>query len=155
MLVIQGGPISCPTKCSEDVETRHGADLGRNTGMVLTVALNYGGRAEIDGRLQPTSSIALRTTTATGQRAGRRRNDLAISVYGWAAGSRSSDSHERGDARQQFSALWQIAYAEIYVTETLGQISTAPSSMKPCSIFKSAKGATAAWRKHAAAFWPE
>ena len=42
--------------------------------------------------------------------------------------------------------LWQIAYAEIYVTETLWPDFAAPSCIAPFWNFKSANAATAAWR---------
>jgi undecaprenyl diphosphate synthase len=87
----------------------------KNTGMVLCLALNYGGRAEIvdavneivaqrkgDGRSGPVTEEELSRHLYT---AGLPDPDLLI---------RSS-----GEMRVSNFLLWQIAYAEILVTETL------------------------------------
>lgn len=82
----------------------------RNTGLRLNLALNYGGRAEIvdavnallrEGRTEVTEDdIAERLYTA-----GLPEPDLLI---------RTS-----GEMRVSNFLLWQIAYAELYVTDTL------------------------------------
>jgi undecaprenyl diphosphate synthase len=87
-----------------------------NTGMVLSVALNYGGRAEIVDACR----AAMRQLNA----AGKSPDDLdeaniAEKLY-------TSDLPEldllvrtSGELRISNFLLWQSAYAEIYVTDTL------------------------------------
>lgn len=89
-------------------------ETAKNTGMVLCVALNYGGRSEIvdavnqilrekkDPERQPITEEELTEKMYT---AGLPDPDLLI---------RTS-----GEMRVSNFLLWQIAYAEIYVTETL------------------------------------
>ena len=81
-----------------------------NTGMVFMVALNYGGRAEI--------------VDAVNQllKAGRDSVDEAeISRHLYTAGLPDPDLLIRtsGEMRVSNFLLWQIAYTEIYVTDTL------------------------------------
>jgi len=96
--------------------SRAGEQTAGNTGMVLTVALNYGGRTEIVDACR----AAVRRLTEEGkpgeelteERIGRElytRNlpDLDLLV-------RTS-----GELRISNFLLWQAAYSEIYVTETL------------------------------------
>jgi undecaprenyl diphosphate synthase len=83
-----------------------------NTGMLFNIALNYGGRAEIVD--------AARRAIAEGIRADdldeRRFGDLL-----YTAGQPDPDLLIRtsGEMRVSNFLLWQIAYAEIWVTETL------------------------------------
>ena len=83
-----------------------------NTGMLFNIALNYGGRAEI-------VDAARRAI-----RAGIRPEDLDEATFGtflYTAGQPDPDLLIRtsGEMRVSNYLLWQIAYAEIYVTETL------------------------------------
>jgi undecaprenyl diphosphate synthase len=83
-----------------------------NTGMLFNIALNYGGRAEIVD--------AARRAIAEGLRAEdldeRRFGDLL-----YTAGQPDPDLLIRtsGEMRVSNFLLWQIAYSEIWVTETL------------------------------------
>src|ERR671913_2426232 len=84
----------------------------RNTGTVLTIALNYGGRAEIVDAVRRAITQGLRpddideaTMTGLLYTSGRPDPDLLI---------RTS-----GEMRVSNFLLWQIAYSEIYVTDTL------------------------------------
>ena len=84
----------------------------RNRGMLFNIALNYGGRAEI--------VEAARKLIA----AGVRPDDLdeaAFSSYLYTAGQPDPDLLIRtsGEMRVSNFLLWQIAYAEIWVTDTL------------------------------------
>jgi len=86
----------------------------QNTGMVLCVAVNYGGRAEI---LDAVNGLLA-------ERDGRGpakllESDLEKHLY--TAGLADPDLLIRtsGEMRLSNFLLWQIAYAEIYVTETL------------------------------------
>ncbi len=83
----------------------------RNTGTVLTIALNYGGRAEIVDAVRRAIADGLAPDDIDEARFGRLLSthdipdpDLLI---------RTS-----GEMRVSNFLLWQIAYSEIYVTET-------------------------------------
>lgn len=87
-----------------------------NTGTVLNVALNYGGRAEI---LQ-----AARRTMRTMIAKGASPDDLTerdLEQNLWTAGSPDVDLLIRtsGEMRISNFLLWQIAYSELYFTPTL------------------------------------
>ncbi len=87
-----------------------------NTGMVLSVALNYGGRAEIVD--------ACRAAVGRLQRAGRTLDELTEDEIGrelYTHGLPELDLLVRtsGEMRISNFLLWQAAYSEIYVTETL------------------------------------
>ncbi len=84
----------------------------RNTGMLFNIALNYGGRAEI--------VEAARRAISTGIAAA----DLDEQQFGsllYTAGQPDPDLLIRtsGEMRVSNFLLWQIAYAEIWVTDTL------------------------------------
>ena len=88
----------------------------RNTGMKLAVALNYGGRAE----LVDAFNAMLDQIRANGLSA-FQADEQAISNHLYTAGLPDPDLLIRtsGEMRVSNFLLWQIAYAEIYVTETL------------------------------------
>ena len=84
----------------------------RNTGMLFNIALNYGGRAEI-------VDAARRAI-----RSGIRPEDLDERTFAdllYTAGQPDPDLLIRtsGEMRVSNFLLWQIAYAEIWVTDTL------------------------------------
>ncbi len=87
-----------------------------NTGMKLIVALNYGGRAE----LADAFNAMLDNVRANGLSA-FRADEQTISDHLYTAGLPDPDLLIRtsGEMRVSNFLLWQIAYAEIYVTETL------------------------------------
>jgi undecaprenyl diphosphate synthase len=88
----------------------------RNTGMKLAVALNYGGRAE----LVDAFNAILDRIRADGLSA-FHADEQTISSHLYTAGLPDPDLLIRtsGEMRVSNFLLWQIAYAEIYVTETL------------------------------------
>jgi len=88
----------------------------RNTGMRLAVALNYGGRAE----LVDAFNRMLEHVRGNGL-AAFQADEQAISGYLYTAGLPDPDLLIRtsGEMRVSNFLLWQIAYAELYVTETL------------------------------------
>ena len=88
----------------------------RNTGMKLAVALNYGGRAE----LVDAFNAILDRIRADGLSA-FEADEQTISSHLYTAGLPDPDLLIRtsGEMRVSNFLLWQIAYAEIYVTETL------------------------------------
>jgi undecaprenyl diphosphate synthase len=87
-----------------------------NTGMRLVVALNYGGRAE----LVDAFNAILGEMREEGSGAATIDEDV-ISGHLYTAGLPDPDLLIRtsGEMRVSNFLLWQIAYAEIYVTETL------------------------------------
>jgi undecaprenyl diphosphate synthase len=87
-----------------------------NTGMKLAVALNYGGRAELVDAFNRILDRARKNGLA-----GARVDEDMISQNLYTAGLPDPDLLIRtsGEMRVSNFLLWQIAYAEIYVTETL------------------------------------
>ena len=88
-------------------------ETAKNTGTVLCVALNYGGRAEI---VDAVNRILEEKRTGG---ANVTEEEFAAKMY--TAGLPDPDLLIRtsGEMRISNFLLWQIAYAEIYVTETL------------------------------------
>jgi len=86
-----------------------------NTGMVLCLALNYGGRAELVDAMN--AVLAERNGRGTPDRV----TEAQLSRHLYTAGLPDPDLLIRssGEMRVSNFLLWQIAYAEIYVTETL------------------------------------
>ena len=87
-----------------------------NGGMIFNVALNYGGRAEIVDAVNRLLNNGGRAAAANG---GVTEKDFAEYLY--TAGQPDPDLLIRtsGELRISNFLLWQIAYAEIWVTETL------------------------------------
>jgi undecaprenyl diphosphate synthase len=87
----------------------------QNTGLILNVALNYGGRAEI---VDSVNSIleAQRRNGGTGL-----VDEQTLSNHLYTSGTPDPDLLIRtsGEMRVSNFLLWQIAYAEIYITPTL------------------------------------
>jgi undecaprenyl diphosphate synthase len=114
-LLIIGRSADLPDAVRKDLE--HGMRLtARNTGMKLVVALNYGGRAE----LVDAFNALLDRVRANGLSA-FHADEQTISENLYTAGLPDPDLLIRtsGEMRVSNFLLWQIAYAEIYVTETL------------------------------------
>ncbi len=87
-----------------------------NTGMVLNVALNYGGRVEMVDAFRKLMERALREDRSPDS---ITENDIARHLY--TAGLPDPDLLIRtsGEMRVSNFLLWQIAYSEIYVTDVL------------------------------------
>ncbi len=92
--------------------TAAAAKTATNTGMQFNIALNYGGRAEI--------VEAARRLIASGVPADDV-DETRFSEFLYTAGQPDPDLLIRtsGEMRVSNFLLWQIAYAEIWVTETL------------------------------------
>lgn len=92
------------------------AHTRKNTGMIFNVALNYGGRAEIVDAVNRILRNGGREAAAKG---GITEKDFAEHLY--TAGLPDPDLLIRtsGELRISNFLLWQIAYAEIWVTDTL------------------------------------
>ena len=88
------------------------AATSRNTGMLFNIALNYGGRAEIVD--------AARRAIAAGV-APSELDEQRFAGFLYTSGQPDPDLLIRtsGEMRVSNYLLWQIAYAEIYVTDTL------------------------------------
>lgn len=88
------------------------AKTAGNTGMRFNIALNYGGRAEIID--------AARRAMESGLRPGEL-DERRFSGFLYTAGQPDPDLLIRtsGEMRISNFLLWQIAYAEIWVTDTL------------------------------------
>jgi undecaprenyl diphosphate synthase len=88
----------------------------KNTGMKLVVALNYGARAE----LVDAFNALLQQAKASGA-SDFQADEQLISDHLYTAGLPDPDLLIRtsGEMRVSNFLLWQIAYAEMYVTETL------------------------------------
>jgi undecaprenyl diphosphate synthase len=84
----------------------------RNGGMLFNIALNYGGRAEIVDAARRAIEAGVRPEDLTEER---------FASYLYTAGQPDPDLLIRtsGEMRVSNYLLWQIAYAEIYVTDTL------------------------------------
>ncbi|HEX7087244.1 MAG TPA: isoprenyl transferase [Vicinamibacterales bacterium] len=89
-----------------EARTRH------NTGLLFNIALNYGGRAEL--------TDAVRRMIADGL-CPEQIDESRVSEYLYTAGQPDPDLLIRtsGEMRVSNFLLWQIAYAEIWVTDTL------------------------------------
>jgi undecaprenyl diphosphate synthase len=88
----------------------------------LTVALNYGGRAElVDAFNTILDHFRKKASNGNGALANFRIDEETIAENLYTAGLPDPDLLIRtsGELRISNFLLWQIAYAEIYVTETL------------------------------------
>src|SRR5215468_8217352 len=88
----------------------------QNSGMVLTVALNYGGRAEIVDACR----AAVRRLLDEGNPPDELTEDrIANELYTRTLPELDLLVRTSGEMRISNFLLWQVAYSEIYVTETL------------------------------------
>lgn len=88
-----------------------------NTGLVLNLAINYGGRTEIVDAV----NAALEEARRAGTQNAIQLDEAAIARHLATAGQPELDLLVRtsGEMRISNFLLWQIAYAELYVTGTL------------------------------------
>jgi undecaprenyl diphosphate synthase len=92
------------------------AETAANRGLQVNLAINYGGRAEIVDAVK-----ALLEAVRRGELTAESIDEAAISAHLYTAGIPDPDLLIRtsGEMRVSNFLLWQIAYAELYVTETL------------------------------------
>jgi undecaprenyl diphosphate synthase len=98
-------------------ELRRGMErTADRTGLLFNIALNYGGRTEITDAVR-----RLATDVAAGRRAPADIDEDTLSSYLYTAGLPDPDLLIRtsGELRVSNFLLWQIAYAEIWVTDVL------------------------------------
>ena len=91
-------------------------ETAKNTGMVLCLAVNYGGRSEIaDAAKQIAREVR------AGSLDPETIDESVIESYLYTAGMNDPDLLIRtaGEMRVSNYLLWQISYAEMYVTEAL------------------------------------
>lgn len=110
-----GNLASLPSSLQEEIY-RSMQDTQNNTGIQFTVATNYGGRQEI---LQACQAIAAKVKTGLIKLEDIDEVELEKHLY--TAGLSYPDLLIRtsGEMRISNFLLWQMAYAEIYVTPTL------------------------------------
>jgi undecaprenyl diphosphate synthase len=89
------------------------AETSKNNGLLLNLAINYGGRSELVD--------AVRKLVEAAAAGNIEINEDAIASRLYTAGLPDPDLLVRtsGEMRVSNFLLWQIAYAELYVTETL------------------------------------
>lgn len=92
------------------------ARTGSNTKLTLNIALNYGGRREI---LEVVKAVA--RAAQAGQIDADGLNEERLGSFFYTAGQPDPDLLIRtsGECRISNYLLWQLAYTEIYITETL------------------------------------
>jgi undecaprenyl diphosphate synthase len=111
--------IGQPQRLPEDVRTQLDAAIAhtaKNRYMRLNLALSYGGRTEITEMVQ---SIARQAAAGTLQPA--RIDESLVAGHLYTAGQPDPDLLIRtsGEMRISNFLLWQLAYAELFVTDTL------------------------------------
>ncbi len=103
----------------EDVQheiTRAEQITAENTGMVMSVALNYGGRTEIVDACRQ----AARSRIDAGEPVENiDENDIEANLYTHGLPEVDLMVRTSGEFRISNFLLWQLAYSEIYVTPTL------------------------------------
>ncbi|HVB56233.1 MAG TPA: isoprenyl transferase [Candidatus Acidoferrales bacterium] len=114
-LLFIGRSDQLPETVRSDMEEGMRATAG-NTGMRLILALNYGGRAELVDAFN-----AILDQARSNGLSSFRADEQSISEHLYTAGLPDPDLLIRtsGEMRVSNFLLWQIAYAEIYVTEVL------------------------------------
>ncbi len=114
-LLIIGRAEQLPANVQNDIAEAM-RQTAHNTGMKLVVALNYGGRAELADAFN-----RMLDSVRENRLASFRADEQTISNHLYTAGLPDPDLLIRtsGEMRVSNFLLWQIAYAEIYVTETL------------------------------------
>jgi len=114
-LLVIGRPEQLPAEVQQDMARAMQLTAG-NTGMKLAVALNYGGRAELVDAFNSILDHVRHNGLST-----YRVDEQTIADHLYTAGLPDPDLLIRtsGEMRVSNFLLWQIAYAELYVTETL------------------------------------
>ncbi len=110
-----GNLIELPSKLQEMI--RHSMEVTQhNTGIQFTIAKNYGGRQEITNACR---QIALKVHQ--GLIHPDAINESIIEHHLYTTGSRDPDLLIRtsGEMRLSNFLLWQTAYSELYITDTL------------------------------------
>lgn len=114
-LVFLGDIEALPEKTREVFEQGL-AETAGNTGMVLALAVNYGARAEL-----ARAARTLAARVASGEIAVEDIDEGAVAASLYTAGLPDPELLIRtsGELRLSNYLLWQLAYSEFYVTDTL------------------------------------
>lgn len=106
----EGLPVDVLAELDESIQSS-----ARNTGLTLCLAINYGGRTEI---LDACKALVRKTLDQGGNPDALTEDDFELCLY--TAGMPDPDLLIRtaGEMRVSNYLLWQISYAEIWVTET-------------------------------------
>jgi undecaprenyl diphosphate synthase len=93
------------------------AKTAHNEGMRLNLAINYGGRTELVDAV----NAVIKNATRQGNLESLKITEDAIGSHLYTGGVKDPDLLIRtsGEMRISNFLLWQIAYSEFYVTETL------------------------------------
>jgi undecaprenyl diphosphate synthase len=112
---VVGQPGALPNDVRDELE-RAAQRTRTSTGMMFNIALNYGGRTEITD-----AARRLIQDVTAGKVDPASINDDTLSAYLYTAGQPDPDLLIRtsGEMRVSNFLLWQIAYAEIWVTDVL------------------------------------
>jgi len=107
---------SLPAPVQDELQTAMDK-TAKNRGMRLNLAINYGGRTEL---VDAMNSI-LDSARVEGSLSSLEVTEEAIARHLYTAGVRDPDLLIRtsGEMRISNFLLWQVAYAELYVTDTL------------------------------------
>ena len=114
-LIQVGRRAGLPESVLHELQTTE--DMSRsNTGLKLCLAINYGSRQEIVDAVQ-----VIARQVAAGQLSPDTIDEAAISAHLYTAGVPDPDLLIRtaGEMRISNFLLWQISYAELYVTDVL------------------------------------
>ena len=98
-----------PSAVREELE-RSTAKLAKNTGLTLTLALNYGSRQELVDAVNGLIKAGASSVTEA---------DIARALYTGGLPDPDLVIRTSGEMRVSNFLLWQIAYAELYVTPVL------------------------------------
>ncbi len=122
----------------------------QNRGMRLNLAINYGGRTEL---VDAVNSM-IENARHEGNLESLEITEEAISSHLYTAGVKDPDLLIRtsGEMRISNFLLWQIAYAELYVTETLWPDFTRQELLEAISDYQSRDRRFGGLTRHAAAF---
>ena len=116
-----------------DALDRMKEDTKHHTGLTMTLALNYGSRAEITDAVR-----AIATKAAEGALAPGDIDESTIADHLYTAGLPDPDLLVRtaGEMRLSNYLLWQLSYAEFYVTDVCWPEFTVDELHKALAAFK-------------------
>lgn len=114
-LVFLGDIEALPEKTREVFEQGLAETVG-NTGMVLALAVNYGARAEL---ARAARTLAARVARGDINIEDINENAVAASLYTAGLPDPELLIRTSGELRLSNYLLWQLAYSEFYVTDTL------------------------------------
>ena len=110
-----GDPGPLPVEVRRELDTTF-ALTQKNTGMVLSLAINYGGRADV---VQACQKLAARVQAGELTPEGITEELLGRELYTGEAPDPDLLIRTGGDYRVSNFLLWQVAYSELYITPTL------------------------------------